>query len=71
MSTGNRSFPPLYIFYIFIHLVQFINSFATAVPAKWEGELGPRVEPGQGEADAANQPALAQAAAAPVEAQPR
>ncbi|WP_186223029.1 dicarboxylate/amino acid:cation symporter [Burkholderia gladioli] len=50
------------------------NSIATAVLAKWEGELGPRVEPGQGqaEAEAANPPELAQAdVVAPVEAQPR
>ncbi|PRH32556.1 dicarboxylate/amino acid:cation symporter [Burkholderia gladioli] len=50
------------------------NSIATAVLAKWEGELGPRVEPGQGQAEAkaANPPELAQAdVVAPVEAQPR
>ncbi|NIE87592.1 MULTISPECIES: dicarboxylate/amino acid:cation symporter [unclassified Burkholderia] len=50
------------------------NSIATAVLAKWEGELGPRVEPGQGqaEAEAANPPELAQAdVVTPVEAQPR
>ncbi|WP_186064986.1 dicarboxylate/amino acid:cation symporter [Burkholderia gladioli] len=50
------------------------NSIATAVLAKWEGELGPCVEPGQGqaEAEAANPPELAQAdVVAPVEAQPR
>ncbi|NIF74530.1 dicarboxylate/amino acid:cation symporter [Burkholderia sp. Ap-962] len=50
------------------------NSIATAVLAKWEGELGPRVEPGQGqaEAEAANPPELVQAdVVTPVEAQPR
>ncbi|CAG9223946.1 hypothetical protein BGLA2_350005 [Burkholderia gladioli] len=48
------------------------NSVAAAVLGKWEGELGPRVEPGQGEAEAETPPELAQAdVVAPVEAQPR